>query len=170
MALCKLHGVWFHEPRAFTPSIPVYFGPKQWGCPAVDSWGSNSRCFYVASLRAIVALTVTDFGYVYGQWIARPKWSELTNGLRLQHPPPPPPPFPLYVPASSSSRPWAPKEIIRRRTRRRKKNLMWGTLGKIIDIVSYVELPSSIHTHTHTHTHTTLMLKLLTGRRTSKIR
>ena len=27
MALCKLHAVWFHEPRAFTPGIPVYFGP-----------------------------------------------------------------------------------------------------------------------------------------------
>ena len=29
MAHCKLHAAWFHEPHAFTPSIPVYFGPKQ---------------------------------------------------------------------------------------------------------------------------------------------
>ena len=28
MALCKLHAVWFHASRAFTPGIPVYFGPK----------------------------------------------------------------------------------------------------------------------------------------------
>ena len=27
MAHCKLHAVWFHEPRAFTRGIPVYFGP-----------------------------------------------------------------------------------------------------------------------------------------------
>ena len=39
-----------------------------------------------------LTVTVTDFGYAYGQWIARPKWPELTNGLRLQHPRPPPPP------------------------------------------------------------------------------
>ena len=47
----------------------------------------ESLCPIVITPWHPVALTVTDSGYVYGQWIAWPKWSELTDGLR------PAPPF-----------------------------------------------------------------------------
>ena len=39
MAHCKLHAAWFNAPHAFTPGIPVYFGPNdhklavQQNCP-----------------------------------------------------------------------------------------------------------------------------------------
>ena len=75
---------------------------------------------------------VTDFGYIYGLQIARPKWSELTNGHRLQPPPPPSPcpAPPLSVPEWSSSRSWAPKERRRRRSYAAPDQLLCGSRGR----------------------------------------